>query len=48
MLPETDAEVQEFLLQTGFEEEYPNNNGKNDTHVTLKRLLDETRDYIDR
>ncbi|KAI9254519.1 Peroxin-3 [Phascolomyces articulosus] len=47
MLPETDAEIQEFLLQTGFGEEYPKNADDNTATVSLKRLLDETKDYID-
>ena len=50
MLPETDAEVQEFLLQTGFDADYlkTNDNENNNNNITLKRLLDETKDYIDR
>ncbi|KAI7851434.1 Peroxin-3 [Circinella umbellata] len=49
MLPETDAEVQEFLLQTGFDADYlkTNDNENNNNNITLKRLLDETKDYID-
>lgn len=46
MLPETEADVQEFLLQAGFSEGYPKNNESQT--VDLKRLLDETKDYIDR
>ncbi|KAI9491894.1 Peroxin-3 [Zychaea mexicana] len=41
MLPDTEAETQEFLLQAGFAEEYPQNNDG------TTRLLDETKDYID-
>lgn len=46
MLPETDADTQEFLLQAGFAEGYPKNDASQT--VDLKRLLDETKDYIDR
>ncbi|KAI7883048.1 Peroxin-3 [Lichtheimia hyalospora FSU 10163] len=43
MLPETDEEIQEFLLQAGFAEKYP----ENEATIQLKKLLDETKDYID-
>lgn len=44
MLPETDEEIQEFLMQAGFTEKYP----ENEATLQLKKLLDETKDYIDR
>lgn len=44
MLPESDEEIQEFLLQAGFAEKYP----ENEATLQLKKLLDETKDYIDR
>ncbi|CDS05857.1 hypothetical protein LRAMOSA08385 [Lichtheimia ramosa] len=43
MLPESDEEIQEFLLQAGFAEKYP----ENEATLQLKKLLDETKDYID-
>ncbi|CDH57062.1 peroxin 3 [Lichtheimia corymbifera JMRC:FSU:9682] len=43
MLPETDEEIQEFLMQAGFTEKYP----ENEATLQLKKLLDETKDYID-
>lgn len=48
MLPDTDKEELEFIRGAGFDEDqdiYSNNS--NSSTITLKKLLDETRDFID-
>lgn len=45
MLPDTEEEELEFIRGAGFEEGYP----KEDTStISLRKLLDETKDFIDR
>ena len=46
MLPDTEEEANEFLVQAGFEEGFPQN--ADPSTISLKRLLDEAKDYIDR
>ncbi|KAI9310943.1 Peroxin-3 [Dichotomocladium elegans] len=43
MLPETESEIQEYLLQAGFSDDYPNSEATRG----LRKLLDEAKDYID-
>ncbi|KAI8146360.1 Peroxin-3 [Fennellomyces sp. T-0311] len=45
MLPDTEEEANEFLVQAGFEEGFPKS--VDPSSISLKRLLDETKDYID-
>lgn len=45
MLPDTEEEENEFLVGAGFDEGFP----KSDTStISLRKLLDETKDFIDR
>lgn len=46
MLPETEEDIREYLRETGFPDEMPAPAGQ--STVSLKQLIDETKDYIDR
>lgn len=46
MLPDSDKDTMEYLKETGFAEGYPKNDWT--SKINLQRLLDETKDYIDR
>lgn len=45
MLPETEEEELEYLTQTGFGDSV---HQQETSTITLRKLLDETKDYIDR
>jgi peroxin-3 len=45
MLPDTEEEELEFIRGAGFEEGYPQ---ENTSTISLRKLLDETKDFIDR
>lgn len=45
MLPDTEEEELEFIRGAGFEEGYPTDGTST---ISLRKLLDETKDFIDR
>lgn len=45
MLPDTEEEELEFIRGAGFEEDYPTDGTST---ISLRKLLDETKDFIDR
>jgi peroxin-3 len=45
MLPDNEEEELEFIRGAGFEEDYPTSDTST---ISLRKLLDETKDFIDR
>jgi peroxin-3 len=45
MLPDSEEEELEFIRGAGFEEGYPQDETST---ISLRKLLDETKDFIDR